>query len=459
MTLETPSQPVLVTASQPTLAVTPVALQSKNLAPLPTPITPLVMDEQQESCDADINVGDDDHHLSPRDRVNAGEDESSDVGERAAFPTGNPSPLPEFSNWAELGLKGVSEAIRLSLEDQNTIWEAISNAPGSDKFAHQVASLFRVILDGEQRENKEPGQFGFNISKERVVSRQDILSLYYHEGLPNAAWYTDTIINTVLDLEANTFQDVHVERNLGHFLLEDYANLLDSEIANAQRGHEPFMGWPFADFSAQHSRILATINPSGNHWVTVEVVLNANECRSPELLYYNSLSEAKGRGPTFKAATDTLPKLLYLASFRHGSPLAGFNPHTLEVKEVECPQQVGCWDCGPFSLHFFYRRLHNYTISGQSLAEAQRCKFGQQLRKTCANLLYKAYYKTVQPALSREIPDSESCEEVIEEQQALSDATSGPPCPAGSSADSIEFGAIPPTVNGHGSKGRMLPIR
>ena len=153
-------------------------------------------------------------------------------------------------------------------------------------------------------------------------------------------------------------------------------------------GSAPETGWPFIDLKAHHSRILASLNPSGGHWVAVEISIPPQEDSPMELIYYNSMSHMTEEDPSIVAVTQTLPRLLYLASLRPGSPLAGFNPHTLIVEEALCPQQAGSWDCGPFSVYFLVKRLHNALIRRAGTSYFQRCDMGRWLRRGCAKVLH-----------------------------------------------------------------------
>lgn len=340
---------------------------------------------------------------------------SADVGGEDELPTLPSSPKSRDNEEAGgdtgrqghsgLGLLAQSDARGLSDEDREAIQDALSNAPDSDTLASQVRALLQVAQDGETREGTAPGQFGFNISKERKLYRDDILSLYYVQGRSTAAWFTDAVINTLLDLEATQVDDVHVERDLGHFLEIDYVeHLLDSDITAAENGREPIMGWPLVDLKSDCYRIQAAINPSWSHWVTVEVETGTEPGKtSSALRYYNSSSAAAGRGPTFRAATETLPKLLYLASLRPGSPLAGFDPHQLDVEEVICPQQVGDYDCGPFSLYFFTRRLYRQPLAVMPSNTTIRNDFGKWLRRGCVTVLYENYRKGSAQTTLREL--------------------------------------------------------
>jgi hypothetical protein len=106
------------------------------------------------------------------------------------------------------------------------------------------------------------------------------------------------------------------------------------------------------------------------------------------------MSSGQEKGPTYRAATEIVPKLLYLASLRPGSLLAGCKPHRPKVEEARYPQQVGDWDCGPFSLYFLTCRLYNQAMAGSEipLTRAQRCTFGRWLRRGCAAVLYNKFH-------------------------------------------------------------------
>jgi hypothetical protein len=285
--------------------------------------------------------------------------------------------------------RGLTPEQRLLVQD--AVLEASMNG---DEFASHVHGLLRNVIAGETLREKPVGGYGLQISNNQGLFRDDLCSLYCVEGGEAAAWYTDAVINTLLDIEAALVPDVYIERNLFFWLESGIVDNLDDYIENAKLGREPAVGWPFIDLTADHSRILFVMNPSGAHWVTVEILHRQADNAPEKLIYYNSMSTGQEKDPTYRAATEIVPKLLYLASLRPGSLLAGCDPHRLEVEEARCPQQVGDWDCGPFSLYFLTCRLYDQAIAGSEipLTQAQRCAFGGWLRKGCAAVLYNKFH-------------------------------------------------------------------
>lgn len=203
--------------------------------------------------------------------------------------------------------------------------------------------------------------YSFTIAPDWTLRLDDVLSLHDQKGRENAVWFTDNVIHTTLDLGVDKPDDVHIECHSDHFLSDGYSNILDTEIAAANREEEPELGWLLTDMKATHNRMVAVINPSAAHWVAVEFFrATANELA--RLLYYNFPQSASGKGPTYNAVTKLLPRVIYLASLRPNSPLAGFDPQELAVEAVPCPQQHGIFDCGPFALCFVAKRIHDQPV-------------------------------------------------------------------------------------------------
>jgi hypothetical protein len=90
----------------------------------------------------------------------------------------------------------------------------IEVSTNGDEFATQVYDLLQAVIDDEFRTHKPEGQHGLAIPENSKLYRDDVYSLYCVHGEEGAAWYTDAVINTLLDVEAPHVPDVYVERNI-----------------------------------------------------------------------------------------------------------------------------------------------------------------------------------------------------------------------------------------------------
>jgi hypothetical protein len=290
-----------------------------------------------------------------------------------------PSEAQPGSRKDETTSKEMAEQNAMSEEDRAAYTKAIEEAENDDELGCQLKALLR--------HKKETGLLKLNT--DWTIQLDDILCLYFLEDRTNGAWFTITIIMTLLQLEARHVQDVHVECNLDIFiLLADSDEWMEGQIEIARNCGELEYGWPFADMTEARPYIITVLN-TGAHWVTVEVQLGGNG--EPTTIYtYNSVHTGDGKGRTRRITAVLLPKLLYLASLRPGSPLAGFDPDQCVIEREECPQQAGSWDCGAFSIYFAVRRLYNQGVvpSGPLETWAHRSDFGNWLRRACATALY-----------------------------------------------------------------------
>jgi hypothetical protein len=379
--------------------VTPAAQQGKGASHLPTPVSPSQSQQQQADTNFDFDMGgdmDDEESNGDDDEFpleDLPEDWIEDFWQDGNNPVGGAA-LPKELSIGTSGVFGHLAAQALvdpgiTPEMRTTIIQAIETAPDNDKLANCVRPLVQVVLDGAAGQGVEPHRFSFRIAPNWQILLDDILSLYHLHGQEDAAWFTENIIHSVLDLEARHVGDVYVESHLDHFLSEDYDRVRQSDVADAVAGKAPAIGWPFMDVKSTHSRIVGTINPSGKHWIAFEFVL-ATSMERAKLFYYNSLSSPNGKnkGRTFKTATEILPQVLYLASLRPGSPLAGFDPYALDVEEVPCPQQCGTFDCGPFAIYCTVKRLHNQSVWIDLPSPDIQSQFGRWLREKCALVLW-----------------------------------------------------------------------
>lgn len=283
--------------------------------------------------------------------------------------------------------------IALGAGDRAAIQQALDDADEDDEFASDVRFLLNAVLAAEQAEGKRAGEAGIFIANKKLF-RDDILCLFLLEGREMAGWYRENTIDGMLsiELELGIHTDVHIERDFAFWFEERYTDTIDDTIEAAQAdGSEPLLGWPLLELKVTHSRMLAVLNPSSAHWFVAEFFIGAGEGEPCRLVYYNSMVRMTDDNPAFVAATVTLPKVLYLASLRPGSPLAGFDPQMLVVEEADCPKQSGSWDCGPFAVYILARRLYNETIRERLVTAVQKQRHGRWIRRMCARLLLNSY--------------------------------------------------------------------
>ncbi|KAH3982707.1 hypothetical protein HBI56_006100 [Parastagonospora nodorum] len=408
---------------------TPVAQTSKEAIQLPTPQSPTKPEGQQTQISHELGTGGeltgknvDDGLQSPVDehadsgmemlfggeegpagqtaidahQDSAGEESEDDVesmlrGEEDSdwIPGGEEDPMDLYFDDVE----GSGKPALTVQEDepatgaQDIIMKDIDNATPDDLLARTVLNLLTFMRESAESSGVPLSRYGFTIAPEWTLHLGDVLSLHYLEGYENEAWFTDNVMHTVLDLETGKPDDVHIECHLDHFLSGDYGEIWETQLAAANRGEEPALGWPLTDMKATHNRMVAVINPSAAHWVAVEFIRATATNEPTRLLYYNSLQSASEKGPTYNAVTKLLPQVIYLASLRPNSSLAGFDPHKLEVEVVPCPQQYGSFDCGPFALYFATKRIYDKPVWRDLYDEDEKHEFGQYLRRQCAYVL------------------------------------------------------------------------
>lgn len=283
-------------------------------------------------------------------------------------------------------VKGPGKPVLSAQEVQDIIMKDIDDATHDDLLGRTVLNLLNFMRECSETSGVELSRYEFTIAPDWTLRLNDVLSLHYLEGYENEAWFTDNVMHTVLDLDTGKPDDVHIECHLDLFLSEDFGAIWEKQLAAANRGETPELGWPLTDMKETHNRMVAVINPSAAHWVTVEFV-RATSSEPAKLLYYNSLPSASEKGPTYNAVTKVLPQVIYLASLRPNSPLAGFDPHKLEAEVVPCPQQYGSFDCGPFALYFATQRIYNKPVWRDLYDDDEKHEFGQYLRRQCAYVL------------------------------------------------------------------------
>ncbi|KAH9862412.1 hypothetical protein J1614_011067 [Plenodomus biglobosus] len=107
-------------------------------------------------------------------------------------------------------------------------------------------------------------------------------------------------MTALIDIECSSADsETPVEKNLEVYLEPDYVNhYLDLDIHGASPCSAPSLGWPLVDVKEGHTRILACLNPTNTHWITVEVVLDTSP---PRIRYYNYLPSAARKGRTLAA--------------------------------------------------------------------------------------------------------------------------------------------------------------
>jgi hypothetical protein len=326
-----------------------------------------------------------------------GEDEYLFGGETPEYPSHGLNPLEQ----------------NISPGDHAILHAAILEADNSDTSMVQIRDLYRVAVDGAAGEIGEPGNYRFLISKEQRVSAQDILGLPYLPQCSNGAWFSDAIVNALIDIESQHATTVFADFDLTVFLDPAYVkNHLDADICEALVGNQPTRGWPFNSLTDRHTRILGIVNPSGNHWMAFEY-----DIRDRWINMMNSKRNPNGKGPEYWALRSTLPKLLYLASLRDNSPLSGFDLETTGRFDAIVPQQAGSHECGPMSIFFFVRRLHGLPVNINVPHMGAQRAFGQWLREQCVAALHGSYFDGADKHLLRDkfqdpIPTFEDTEDL-----------------------------------------------
>ncbi len=273
----------------------------------------------------------------------------------------------------------------ISITDRIALQLALDQAPSSDLLAGHVKELLQSLEDSAQAASQPLDGFGIKISENEKLYQNDILSLYHLDGYDTAAWLTEPIMYTIMNLEPLPSDDVYIDKDLSPFLNQHFLDQLDEAITAAQDGTPPDMGWPFTDMQPNHRRMVAVINPSENHWMTIQFVAGTDS--SPSKLFLYNSGQGSASGINMRTMTESLPKLFYLASLRPNSPLEGFNPYELQVEEVSCAKQANSVDCGPFSLYFLSQALHEQSVDRLLPGTTARRVFGSQLRRACAEVL------------------------------------------------------------------------
>ncbi|KAJ4368129.1 hypothetical protein N0V83_006484 [Neocucurbitaria cava] len=286
----------------------------------------------------------------------------------------------QSDNQTGLGMLELAETTRLAENERSSVTRAVLAAAPTDSLALHLQPLVKKILDKSNESGKPERNTSLSLYRTgKQVFLDDVLSLYYLDNEEMAAWFTSTIVTALLDIEArHAHHDTLVDRDFGLYMEREYLmERLDKDIELAETGNVPEYSWPLGDLNNAHSRVLACVNPTSNHWVTVEIVLQD----PPRIRYFNSMPNASPRAPK------DLSKVLYLASLNPESPLPKFNAEEVAVELVDCPQQASCGvDCGPFSIFFLAQRIHDRSVSayGMSVQDHDRHHFGQYLRYWCA---------------------------------------------------------------------------
>ncbi|KAL6705017.1 hypothetical protein ACN47E_007420 [Coniothyrium glycines] len=385
--------PLVISTNQSSL-VTPVSLSpskrgpSVNAVPQSTPVNPIVSAVHHDHENPQIGDDDDQEEIEDDDDLLEDPDyeEEQDNFESEDEQQENSLFVPDNSG---LALRRLAEAERMSDEDEVRIRAALEATPTGDEFAEKTLSLLEAI--------DKKGHI--SLVKEHSLRKSDILCIACVKDRENSAWFTEGLIDTLVALEGNTVPDVHLETDLSHFLEEAYVEgSLSDDIEKASNGEDPLLGFPFVDMKQEHTRILGIVNPTRSHWITYEY-LDKSQTRTGRntLRYYTSLPTSKNRGPTYRAVTHIIPQLLYLASFRTGSPLSGFDPHALEVESASCPEQANSYDCGPFALWFLVSRLHGRSVDIVFPTPHIQKSIGDWIRKSCVHVLFDCHIGVEDP--------------------------------------------------------------
>jgi hypothetical protein len=402
--LHKPEKP---SAEQNRSPITPAAQQGKGATYLPTPVTPSAPLQQQLDPNFDVVFEDD------TEDVEDGEDE---FGTEATDNANWPYDLNFAADDAVTETHATEKVLELYEEmspmTRAAIIEAIQSAPGNDKLAGYIRPLLRDVL--------EAGTY-IQTTEYWTLYVHDVLSLYYLKGQEEATWYTENVIHSVLDLEAPYVSNVYVACHLDVFLSEDYDRMLESELLLAVDGKIPTVGWSLSEVLSTHTRMVAAINPSKNHWIAIEFV-RATTTERAKLFYYNSLSSSNGRqkGRSHVVATQILPKILYLANFQPGYSLEGFDGSQMDISEVPCPQQHGAFDCGPIAIYCTIKRLLDQSVDVYLPTPTMRARFGLWMREICAHMLCNNHNNEAEQTTLREAFEARRlCEERVKEFEQL----------------------------------------
>ncbi|KAF3044680.1 hypothetical protein E8E12_008771 [Didymella heteroderae] len=191
-----------------------------------------------------------------------------------------------------------------------------------------TAAIRRLLTKADAKQLRIAGKDLFD---------EDILRLCYVDGLITQSWYSSSLINAFIGIvqrksPADTFVDIHSDVWFEQEEAEIEAALAEASGSGVHPPTPPLLGWRFADLTTAHSRITGSINPSGSYWITYEVELGDHI----RVIRYDSTVVRKEKGPTFRAITRILPKLLRLASLRPGSPLVKLDLSNIEQLQANC---------------------------------------------------------------------------------------------------------------------------
>ncbi len=310
----------------------------------------------------------------------------------------------------------------ISIADRIALQLALDQAPSSDLLAGHVKELLQCLKDSAEAANESIDGFGIKISENEKLYQNDILSLYHLDGYDTAAWLTEPIMYTIMNLESLPSNDVYIDKDLSPFLNQHFLDQLDEAITAAQDGTPPDMGWPFTDMRPDHRRMVAVINPSENHWMTIQFVAGTESTPS-KLFLYNS-GQGSSSGINMRTMTESLPKLFYLASLQPNSPLEDFDPYQLQVEKVPCAKQANTVDCGPFSLYFLSQALHEQNVDRLLPSTTARQMFGSQLRRACAEVLVNNHNKAASRTSLWEVCQFKSSNLPVNRKRKIGDRSS-----------------------------------
>jgi hypothetical protein len=333
---------------------------------------------------------------------------SSDTETSSSSSTDSPS---EPSHYSFVGSSGGSSSDTNSGPHDETGQMPTGQCDGDDSpdsFEERQRARIQSANEGETPEG-HPSQIGyirvgyliqacpvsFESSKTtRRLDTADVLSLPCFRGCEGDAWFTDNVIYALADIEGTYVHDVYVELELNPWFSGTHLEDLPKYIKDAEDG-KPIsadcLGFPFSDWQPQHNRCVAVINPSGLHWMAVEILFDTD---GPVVRCFNSMQGDSDASLPRQIARD-IPMLLYFASFQPGWPMGPFLINDIKTEHVDCPRQARySGDCGPLTLFFLAQRLHDLPVFPAQLkleTEKMRSAFGQWVRERCIEALWSHY--------------------------------------------------------------------
>jgi hypothetical protein len=234
----------------------------------------------------------------------------------------------------------------------------------------------------------------------------DVLSLPYFTGCEHDSWFTGNIIYALSRIEGEYVHDAYAELELNPWFSGTNMEDLSTYIEDAEEGIPNLYVWPFAKWKPQHNRCVAVINPSGVHWMAVEVSFADD---SPVIRCFNSMPTYDEEDDSYLKVVQGIPKLLRFASFRPDWPMGQFSLEDINVEHVKCPRQARhSGDCGPLAFLCLARRLHDLPAFPDQIkldTNKMRAAFGQWVRERCIHALWSRCHDASFDTLFTELVD------------------------------------------------------